>query len=165
MHRVSKPCSPASPGTGDEQGQGLAGAGAADRVSASSPPAAQGRAPTPQDPKLPYFALAYYSALQYLYETASPKRWDGTEPGREGTPMASTAPRGGRPRWGCAHKPGICGQAPAASAGTGAPQQQGEHLQAALFKGEIKYFYETILQPARGLCPPFASFHHISSLI
>lgn len=53
-----KPCSPASPGTGDEQGWGLAGAGAATGVHATSPRARQGRALTPQHPELPYFALA-----------------------------------------------------------------------------------------------------------
>lgn len=34
-----------------------------------------------------------------------------------------------------------------------------------LIKGEIKYFYKTILQPASGIVLPFASFHLISSLI
>lgn len=34
-----------------------------------------------------------------------------------------------------------------------------------LIKGEIKYLYKTILQPASGTVLPFASFHLISSLI
>lgn len=80
--------------------------------------------------------------------------------------MASRAPRGAGPHRSCAHKFGIRSQAPAASADAGAPQQPGEHLQVALFKGGIKYFYKMILWPASRLSPvPFASFHLISSLI
>lgn len=73
-----------------------------------------------------------------------------------GDPTVSTAPRGARAHQCYPHKPGtpsICRNTARAVFPVG------------LFKGEIKYFYKTIHQPASGILLPFASFHLISSLV
>lgn len=97
-----------------------------------------------QDPKLSYFTVAWFSTL---HETALCKCWDAAEPGR--------GPQG-------QHSPPRCQTPPVLPSHTQHPQ----HLQpwgclaaravssVGLFKGEIKYFYKSILQPASGTVLP-----------
>lgn len=101
-----------------------------------------------QDPKLSYFTLAWFSTL---HETALCKCWDVAEPGR--------GPHG-------QHSPPRCQTPPVLPSQT----QHTPHLQpwgclaaravssVGLFKGEIKCFYKSILQPASGTVLPLLPF-------